>query len=132
MINQLSALIVNLLSNVIYGVTFLKESVSEFCGYPCKLTKANVDGYTDLSFLLNNVSYRIRFKRQFGPPSYTRIEKEDGESVTKEVSEFAGPCRNFYGIPTTPHMLGFESLKVFYRTAEVETFSDNDLIILEK
>ncbi len=132
MLPQLSGLLINLLSTVNYGFTFLKESVFEFCGYSCKLTKAKVEGYTDLSFRLNNVPYRIRFKRQFGPPSYTRIENEDGGSVTKEVSEFAGPCRNFYGIPTTPHMLGFESLKIFYRTADVKTFSENELIILEK
>ena len=117
---------------LIDGFTCLKESITKFCGYSCKLTKAEVEGYTDLSFRLNNVPYCIRFKRKFGPASYTRIEKEDGESVIKEVSEFAGPCRNFYGIPTTPHMLGFESLKIFYRSAEVKTFSENELIILEK
>ncbi len=132
MLPQLSGLLINLLSTVNYGFTFLKESVFELCGPSCKLTKAGVEGYTDLSFRLNNVPYRIRFKRRFGPPSYTRIENEDGGSVTKEVSEFAGPCRNFYGIPTTPYMLGFESLKIFYRSAEVKTFSENELIILEK
>ena len=132
MLPQVSSLLDNLLSIVSYGFTFLTESVFELCGYSCKLTKAEVEGYTDLSFRLNNVPYCIRFKRKFGPASYTRIEKEDGESVIKEVSEFAGPCRNFYGIPTTPYMLGFESLKIFYRSAEVKTFSENELIILEK
>ena len=132
MLKELSDIIVNLITNVIYGFALLKESVSEFCGYSCKLTKADVDGYADLSFLLNNIPYRIRFKRQFGPPSYTRIEKKAGKSVTQEVAQFAGPCRNFNGIPTTPRMLGFESLKVFYRTAKPVTFSENNLIILEK
>ena len=132
MLPQLSGLLINLLSTVNYGFTFLKESMFELCGSSCKLSKAKVEGYTDLSFFLNNVPYRIRFKRQFGPPSYTRIEKEDGESVTQEVSEFAGPCRNFYGIPTTPSILGFKSLKIFYRNTEIKTFSEHELIILEK
>ena len=133
MLNQLYILIGNIAIDLIYGFTYLKESISKFWGYPpCKLTNANVEGYIDLSFLLNNIPYRIRFKRQFGPPSYTRIEKKNGEPVTDNVSRFAGPCRNFYGIPTTPHMLGFESLKVFFRTTETVTFSENEVIILEK
>ncbi len=117
---------------LIDGFTCLKESITKFCGYSCKLTDANVEGYIDLSLLLNNIPYRIRFKRQFGPPSYTRIEQKNAKPVTNAVSRFAGPCRNFYGIPTTPYMLGFESLKVFYRAAEPVTFSENEVIILEK
>ena len=132
MLNQLYILIGNIMIDVIYGFTYLKDSLTKSCGYPCKLTDANVEGYIDLSFLLNNIPYRIRFQRQFGPPSYTRIEKKTGEPVTNDVSQFAGPCRNFYGIPTTPHMLGFELLKVFYRAGEPVTFSKNEVIILEK
>jgi hypothetical protein len=48
------------------------------------------------------------------------------------VNQFAGPCRNFYGIPTTPRMLGFESLKIFWRTSTSVIFLENELIILEK
>ena len=119
-------------SKLLYGIIHIKEGVAEFCGYHCKFTEAEVKGYADLSFLINYTPYRIRFKRQLGPPSYTRIENKDGEVVTNYVAQFAGPCRNFYGIPTTPRILGFESLKVFSRTGKSETFLENDPIILEK
>lgn len=122
----------NFASNLIYGFINIKEAIAELCGYRCKFIAADVEGYIDFSYLLNNIPYRIRFKRKFGPPAYTRIEKKDGESVTIYVAQFAGPCRNFYGIPTTPRILGFESLKVFFRTGNSETFLENDLIILEK
>ena len=118
--------------NLLYSLTHIKEWVAELCGYHCKFSEAAVKGYVDLSFLLNHTPYRIRFKRQFGPPAYTRIEKQDGESVTHAVAQFAGPCRNFYGIPTTPGILGFESLKVFFRSGKTGTFLENDPIILEK
>ena len=132
MLNQLSILIGNIMTHLIYGLSYLKESTSKFYGHSCKLTDADVEGYIDLSFLLNNIPYRIRFKRQFGPPDYTRIEKKNGEPVTKEVAQFSGPCRNFYGIPTTPQLLGFDSLKVFYRSGESKIFSKNEVIILKK
>ena len=124
--------IINFLSKLLYDVIHIKEVVAELCGYHCKLTESEVKGYADLSFLLNHTPYRIRFKRQFGPPSYTRIEKKNGGAVTNYVAQFAGPCRNFYGIPTTPRILGFESLKVFFRSGKSETFLENDPIILEK
>ena len=118
--------------NLIYGVIQIKEAVAELCGYRCKFTAADVEGYIDFSYLLNNIPYRIRFKRKFGPPAYTRIEKQNGESVTNYVTQFAGPCRNFYGIPTTPRILGFKSLKVFFRTGNPETFLETEFIMLEK
>jgi hypothetical protein len=129
---QLSGLLGYLFSPVTYGYAFLKDSAVGLWEPPCTLTEADVDGYIDLSFLINRIPYRIRFPRKFGPPLYKRIEKEDGVSVTNEVARFAGPCRNFYGIPTTPRMLGFQSLKIIFRDDEAETFSEHQLIILEK
>ena len=123
---------INLISKFLYSLSHIKEVIANLCGYYCKFEEADVDGYADLSFQLHNIPYRIRFKRQFGPPDYTRIEKKNGEPVTNEVAQFAGPCRNFYGIPTTPHILGFESLKVFYRSGESKIFSKNEVIILKK
>ena len=124
--------LINLVSKLLYTIIHIKEVIANYCGYSCKFEEADVEGYADLSFQLHNIPYRIRFARRLGPASYTRIENDAGELVTNYVNQFAGPCRNFYGIPTTPHMLGFESLKIFYRSAEVKTFSENELIILEK
>lgn len=123
---------INLVSKLLYTIIHIKEVIANLCGYYCKFEEANVKGYADLSFQLHNIPYRIRFARRLGPPSYTRIENGAGEVVTKYVSQFAGPCRNFYGIPTTPRMLGFESLKVFRRGSTPVIFSEKELIILEK
>ena len=123
---------INLISKFLYSLSLIKEVIANLCGYYCKFEEADVDGYADLSFQLHNIPYRIRFARRLGPASYTRIENDSGEVVTKYVNQFAGPCRNFYGIPTTPRILGFEALKVFSRTGKSETFLENDPIILEK
>jgi hypothetical protein len=123
---------VNLISKLLYSLTHIKEVIANLCGYYCKFEEADVEGYADLSFQLHNIPYRIRFARRLGPARYTRIENSAGEVVTKYVNQFAGPCRNFYGIPTTPRMLGFESLKIFWRTSTSVIFLENELIILEK
>ncbi len=123
---------VNLVSKLLYTVLHIKEVIANYCGYYCKFEEADVEGYADLSFQLHNIPYRIRFARRLGPARYTRIENGAGEAVTKYVNQFAGPCRNFYGIPTTPRMLGFESLKIFWRTSTSVIFLENELIILEK
>ncbi len=123
---------VNLVSKLLYTVLHIKEVIANYCGYYCKFEEADVEGYADLSFQLHNIPYRIRFARRLGPARYTRIENGAGEAVTKYVNQFAGPCRNFYGIPTTPRMLGFESLTFFWRRSKCVTFSENEPIILEK
>ena len=123
---------VNLVSKLLYTVLHIKEVIANYCGYYCKFEEADVEGYADLSFQLHNIPYRIRFARRLGPARYTRIENSAGDEVTKYVNQFAGPCRNFYGIPTTPRMLGFESLTIFWRRSKYVTFSENEPIILEK
>ena len=123
---------INIVSKLLYTLTHIKEGIAKLCGYYCKFEEADVEGYADLSFQLHNIPYRIRFARRLGPARYTRIENSAGEVVTKYVNQFAGPCRNFYGIPTTPRMLGFESLKIFWRTSTSVIFLENELIILEK
>jgi hypothetical protein len=123
---------INLISKFLYSLSHIKEVIANLCGYYCKFEEADVDGYADLSFQLHNIPYRIRFARRLGPASYTRIENDSGEVVTKYVNQFAGPCRNFYGIPTTPRMLGFESLKIFWRDSTAVRFSETESIILEK
>jgi hypothetical protein len=124
--------LINLVSKLLYTLIHIKEVIANYCGYSCKFEEADVEGYADLSFQLHNIPYRIRFPRRLGPARYTRIENSAGEVVTKYVNQFAGPCRNFYGIPTTPRMLGFESLKIFWRTSTSVIFLENELIILEK
>ena len=123
---------INIVSKLLYTLTHIKEGIAKLCGYYCKFEEADVEGYADLSFQLHNIPYRIRFARRLGPARYTRIENSAGEVVTKYVNQFAGPYRNFYGIPTTPRMLGFESLKIFWRTSTSVIFLENELIILEK
>jgi len=124
---------VNFASKLLYCIVHIKEVIANLCGYYCKFEAADVEGYADLSFQLHNVPYRIRFARRLGPAPYARIENSTGDVVTKYVNQFAGPCRNFYGIPSTPRMLGFESLKFFWRDSTPPvTFSENELIILEK
>ena len=123
---------INLISKFLYSLSHIKEVIANYCGYSCKFEEADVEGYADLSFQLHNIPYRIRFARRLGPASYTRIENDAGELVTNYVNQFAGPCRNFYGIPTTPRMLGFESLTVFRRDSTAVTFSENESIIFEK
>jgi hypothetical protein len=124
--------LINLVSKLLYTLIHIKEVIANYCGYSCKFEEADVEGYADLSFQLHNIPYRIRFPRRLGPARYTRIENSAGEAVTKYVNQFAGPCRNFYGIPTTPRMLGFESLKIFWRGSKHVIFSEKEPIILEK
>ncbi len=120
-------------SKLLYSLVHIKEVIANLCGYYCKFSAADVEGYADLSFQLHDVPYRIRFARRLGPAPYTRIENGAGDAVTKYVNQFAGPCRNFYGIPSTPRMLGFESLKFFWRdSSSPVTFSENEVIIFPK
>ena len=65
----------------------------------------------DLTFYDGTFKYVIRFPRKRGPCPFNRVftRSRNGTiiDVTDRIREFAGPCHNFYGIPTTPNMLGY-------------------------
>lgn len=54
--------------------------------------------------------YKILIPRKRGPCEIMDIHDQDGNNVTDTILQFMGPGHNFHGIPTTPKMLGFESL----------------------
>ena len=100
---------------VVVWVDAIKRKVIALCGYRGALEKANVEGYSDLVVEAGNRIFRVRFRHRIHPRAYTRIEDQDKNDVSVLVGEFAGPGRTFYGIRTTPTMLGFKELTVFFR-----------------
>lgn len=60
-----------------------------------------------------------------------RSEIWNEEDVTQYIFECMGPGRNFYGIPTSPKLLGFEGLRCVYRTGEEKIYACNDIIQLK-
>ena len=68
---------------------------------------------TDLTFYDGTFKYVVRFNRRRGPCPFSNVSTTLGGSaydITDRIREFAGPSHNFYGIPTTPNMLGYENL----------------------
>lgn len=72
------------------------------------------DVYT-LVYHHGSTRHRIVFPIRRGPTRISAIVTErDGveEDVTDSVREMMGPGHNFHGIPTTPRMLGYETLTI--------------------
>ena len=70
-------------------------------------------GVVDLTFYDGTFKYVIRFPRKRGPCPFHRVYAGTATTlldVTDRIREFAGPCHNFYGIHTTPSMLGYDNL----------------------
>ncbi len=113
-------------SRVVVWMDAIKRKVIALCGYRGVLRKANVEGYSDLVVEEGNRVFRVRFRHRIQPRAFTRIEDQDKNDVSALVEEFAGPGRSFYGIRTTPTILGFKELTVFFRSSETVVFGADD------
>nr|QBK86884.1 MAG: uncharacterized protein LCMAC103_02220 [Marseillevirus LCMAC103] len=101
---------------------------------PAKVVPADVDGHSDLVYWARGKQCRVRFPLRRGPSRYARIvagTNPGGPDVTAAVETFLGPSRNFYGIPTTPAMLGYEALTFVARIGRADaTFAGAEVIRL--
>ena len=72
---------------------------------------------SSISNILGNILNRV--------PAIANTSVED---VTQEIRLFAGPSHNFYGIPTTPKLLGYKNLTFHFRRGEIRNFSEDEVI----
>lgn len=49
-------------------------------------------------------------------------------NITKAFLQYLGPGHNFYGIPTSPYLLGYSSLEVVYTNGVKATYTNHDVI----
>lgn len=79
-----------------------------------------------LNFYDGTNLFSMVIPRQRGPRWYTHVTCND-QNVTKKIHQYAGPCHNFYGIATTPNMLGYPSL-TFHTPNGSKTYKLNEVI----
>ena len=127
----------HLMNFAFYYLSFVLEAMHVFRGFMTRiwspvstLCAADVKGYSDIVYTSAGKHFRIRFQHVLGPPLYNRITDESGKVITSRVNQFAGPGRTFYGIPTTPEMLGYKQMTVFFRRGHVARFTAKERINL--
>ena len=110
----------------------------------------------DVTFFDGPKEYTVRFNQVRGPCKFSSVTTSNGapqifrpicwsgertigsvmandrfdRDVTDEISKFAGPSNNFYGIPTTPSMLGYDNLTFHLRNDSCKVFGMHDVIVL--
>jgi len=91
-----------------------------------------------LTYKLDGVIYKIRFNRRRGPSPFQLVsscffrslddELVVDSDVTDTVKNYAGPNHDFYGIPTTPNMLGYQGLVISYTNGTVRSYKTDEVI----
>lgn len=119
------------LACMIEVLSLCRKKLASVCGYECSLTNADVRGFSDLVAQSPEGLYRIRFAHRLGPSLVRSIFNETREDVKTSVLQFAGPGASFYGIPTTPEMLGFVSLTVEFRSGRTRVFTRKERLFLK-
>lgn len=77
--------------------------------------------------------HRVVFPIRRGPTRiHSIVTERDGieEDVTSSIREVMGPGHNFHGIPTTPKMLGYDTLTVHRYGGASDRFEADDVIAL--
>lgn len=110
--------------------------IYDYLKYKCMRIATNIfgngnveskKGKYEVTFFIDSIEYKMIFKKKRGPPSILSFEHE-GKDVTEEIVKYMGPSNNFYGIPTTPSMLGFDTLDVTYVDGRVVNYSPKSSI----
>ncbi len=68
---------------------------------------------------------KVRFSRDKPICNIIGIQNEHGQDITSKIIQYSGMRWSFYGIPTTPKLLGHEKLKVIYLSGE-RMLNEND------
>lgn len=87
-------------------------------------------GFYDLSYFEGVTPYKVRFPRKRGPRSFSSSTSGE-KDVTGDILTFAGPSHNFHGIPTTPKLLGLDSLTLVFSEDRSITFEKDEVIRLD-
>ena len=62
---------------------------------------------------------------------FTVTDNYTNKDITNIMKKLLGPCKNFYGIPTTPKLLGFKgSLTFLMMNGSNKTFQINEIITI--
>ena len=90
--------------------------------------------YYNLTYFNGNRRYKIRFPKQRGPLNIVRITTNlflKEIDITSEILELLGPGHNFYGIPTSPNLLGYTNLMVEYLNDKKRMYIGDEIIKLK-
>ena len=84
--------------------------------------------YCTIRYEYKDNIYKIKFERPRNVTSILTIKDDRGIDVTNCVKEYMGPFNNFHTIPTTPKMLGYETLEFTMLDNVVLKFNNDQLI----
>jgi hypothetical protein len=82
----------------------------------------------DITYYDGNTKYCIRIPKKRGPKKYNMVYDENDNDITTEVEKFMGINKNFHNIPTTPSLLGYNTLKYKDIHENEFIFDKNDII----
>jgi hypothetical protein len=82
----------------------------------------------DITYYDGVKKYIVHFPKKRGACKISKIYDQDGNDVTPIVLTYMGPSHNFHGIPTSPEMLGYESLDVLTINDHMHSFCDKEYI----
>jgi hypothetical protein len=86
----------------------------------------------EITFFDGPLKYKIRFKKVRGPSKICKILDSDINDVTEVIRCYAGPSHDFYKIPTTPGMLGYDGLIFHTILGRKYEFDKDEIIVFDK
>lgn len=97
------------------GINYVKLKTREVLSYHLEIGYIRYEnGYYHLVYYDGSRKYRLVFPKQKRTIVDARSE-EDATITAEKIMEYMGPGNNFYGIPTTPKMLGiYKNMTISY------------------
>jgi hypothetical protein len=117
--------VMNMLKDFI--VYKIREKVSDFL----EIGKIeNNNGITTVTYFKGEDKYKIIIPTKKGPrPIKNIILNSSNEELMKRITEYAGPSRDFHGIPVTPLLLGInQPIIIEYSSGVIKPCNPNEII----
>ena len=80
-----------------------------------------------IPYYSQNKHYKIIYKPSIKKKRIIKVLYHNLD-ITEEILEFLGPHNDFHNIPTTPLLLGYDSLTFEFLNDESKTFNDDEII----
>ena len=121
--------VVNVVVGFSYSMAFhYGWKLHDYMGFqrPVTMKRNRTSGRID--FAIDGSRWSIAFPCARGPYKFSHVVDSEGFDVTDDIKAVMGPGKNFYGISSTPSLLGYDSLTFHDYCGGMKHFSKDSII----
>lgn len=121
--------VISVIARYSYSMAFYYGwKIYDYMGYKRPVVMSFGKSVGRVDYIVDGSSYSIMFPYARGPYKFSHVTDETGVDATDDIKAIMGPGKNFYGIQSTPGMLGYDTLIFHDYCGGMKYFSTDSII----